>query len=147
MSFLYRTARRLKDSVSALLWLHSKAKQTDVVPTCDGESAYQARLAAETRIYKDVEDINILPQIFHYWSNTYIRPMLEEYGCSNPDQFFAKYLRESAERCADGAPFFISIGAGNCDTEIRVAQLMRNAGLSDLHRVPGHEPAHAPARS
>jgi SAM-dependent methyltransferase len=128
MSFLYRTARRLKDSVCALLCFQSKAVQ--VVPT--GEAAYQARLAAETLIYKDVEDINILPEIFHYWSNAYLRPMLEEYGCSNPDQFFAKYLRESAERCADGTAFFISIGAGNCDTEIRVAQLMRNAGLSDF---------------
>ncbi len=34
----------------------------------------------------------LLPRIFHYWSNKYLRPMLEEFGVSNPDQFFAKYL-------------------------------------------------------
>ena len=54
------------------------------------QAAYEAKLAAETNIYKDVEDINILPQIFHYWSHTYLRPMFEEHGFSNPDQFFAK---------------------------------------------------------
>lgn len=132
MSFLYRTARRLKDSIPALHWLYPQAKQTGVMSATADDSTYQARLAAETRVYKDVEDINVLPHIFHYWSNRYLRPMLEEYGCSNPDQFFAKYFRESANRCGDEAPVFISIGAGNCDTEIRVAQLMRNSGLSDF---------------
>ena len=132
MSYLYRTARHLKNSVPVLRWLYSKARQTGAVSARADDGGYQAKLAAETRIYKDVEDINVLPQIFHYWSNTYLRPMLEEYGCSNPDQFFAKYLRESAERCGDEAPIFISIGAGNCDTEIRVAQLIRNAGISNF---------------
>jgi len=90
---------------------------------------YQVRLASETQTYKDVEDINELPPIFHYWSNRYLRPMLEEFGCSNPDQFFAKYLLESAARSSDDSPCFLSVGAGNCDTEVRVAQLMRSAGL------------------
>lgn len=94
------------------------------------ESAYASRIAAETRIYKDVADINVLPQIFHYWSNKYLRPMLEEFGFSNPDQFFAKYLRESAVACGGDQSMFISIGAGNCDTEIRVARLMKDAGLT-----------------
>jgi len=92
--------------------------------------SYAQKLAKETEIYKDVEDINFLPRIFHYWSHTYVRPLLEEVGCSNPDEFFAKYLRESAARCNAEQPLFISIGAGNCDTEIRVAQLMKRAGLT-----------------
>lgn len=89
---------------------------------------YRAKLAQETSIYKDVVDINVLPPIFHYWSHTYVRPMLEEFGVSNPDQFFAKYLSESANACGDDAPTFLSIGAGNCDTEIRVAQSMKARG-------------------
>lgn len=90
---------------------------------------YAARMAAETLVYKDVADINVLPGIFHYWSNKYLRPMLEEFGFSNPDQFFCKYLLESAARTGDAAPWFVSIGAGNCDTEVRVAKLLREAGL------------------
>ena len=96
------------------------------------ESAYKAKLADETAIYKDVADINILPEIFHYWSNTYLRPMLEEYGYSNPDQFFAQTLFECAQMRPSEASAFISIGAGNCDTEIRVAGLLRRAGRTDF---------------
>jgi len=91
--------------------------------------AYAAKLATEADIFKDQEDINALPEIFHYWSNKYLRPMLEEFGVSNPDQFFAKYLHESARSSGIDAPVFVSIGAGNCDTEIRVAQLMKRDGL------------------
>jgi len=85
-------------------------------------------MAAETLVYKDVADINVLPGIFHYWSNKYLRSMIEEFGFSNPDQFFAKYLLQSAESTGEAQPRFVSIGAGNCDTEVRVAKLLRDAG-------------------
>lgn len=91
---------------------------------------YQDRLASETLVYKDVADINVLPGIFHYWSNKYLRPMIEEFGFSNPDQFFAKYLMESAHASGAARARFVSIGAGNCDTEVRVAKLMHEAGFS-----------------
>lgn len=89
---------------------------------------YVARMAAETLVYKDVADINLLPGIFHYWSNKYLRSMIEAFGFSNPDQFFAKYLLQSAESTGEAQPRFVSIGAGNCDTEVRVAKLLRDAG-------------------
>ena len=95
----------------------------------DRES-YTRKLAAEARIFKDQVDVNALPDIFHYWSNKYLCPLLEEFGVSNPDQFFAKYLRLSAEACASRHPAFLSIGAGNCDTEVRVARLLKDGGLS-----------------
>ena len=66
MGYLYRTARRLKNSVPVLCWLWSKAKKTGTVPALADDGAYQARLATETPIYEDVEDINILLEIFHY---------------------------------------------------------------------------------
>lgn len=89
---------------------------------------YAARMAAETLVYKDVADINVLPEIFHYWSHKYLRPMFEEFGFSNPDQFFSKYLLEGATAAGDARPRFVSVGAGNCDTEVRVAKLLREAG-------------------
>lgn len=132
MSSIYRAVRRFKD-----LLLPRQPTPSDVaargkegLPVTTDDELYRARLASETLIYKDVVDINVLPQIFHYWSHTYLRPMLEEFGFSNPDQFFAKYFCESAAACGGGTPAFISIGAGNCDTEVRVAKLMKNAGLS-----------------
>jgi SAM-dependent methyltransferase len=127
---LYRFVRDIKNRSPLLRKIHAHLTGSGKGHQDMDQLAYKAKLARETDIYKDVENINDLPPIFHYWSNAYVRPLLEELGVSNPDQFFAKYLRESAERCQSGHPVFISIGAGNCDTEVRVAQLMRNAGLS-----------------
>lgn len=90
---------------------------------------YSARMAEELANYSDCIDVNDLPAIFHYWSDKYVRPMLEEVGASNPDQFFARFLRLSSERVGDKEPVFVSIGAGNCDTEARVARLLREQGL------------------
>jgi SAM-dependent methyltransferase len=128
MGSFYEAARRIKNSVPALRWLYSKARSIAALPAL----TYRGRLASETRTFNDVEDTNVLPEIFHYWSNTHLRPIHEEYGFSNPEQFFAKYLRESAQACEDDAPVFISLGSGNCASEVSVAKLLRDAGLSQF---------------
>lgn len=102
-------------------------------PTRDlNSNAYEEKLAKEKSIYKDVANVNELPPIFHYWSNKHLRPMFEEYGFSSSDQFFATYLIESARRCSAQNPVFISIGSGNCDAEVRIAQLLLKAGLTEF---------------
>lgn len=128
MLFAYQTLRRLKNRFFFLQWIHARTISLFALFQKKDE-LYQVRLEQETEAYKHVEDINVLPEIFHYWSHKYVRPMLEEYGASNPEQFFAKYLRVGADRCKDEAPTFLSVGAGNCDTEIRIARLMKDAGL------------------
>jgi SAM-dependent methyltransferase len=97
------------------------------------KSDYQAKIEAEkTRFAADL-DVHALPEIFHYWSHNYVRPMLEEVGFNHPDELFAKFLHESSERSqATAAPVFLSIGAGNCDTEVRVAQRLLARGLSSF---------------
>jgi SAM-dependent methyltransferase len=132
MSSIYRAVRRFKNLLLPRQPTPSgvAARGKEGLPVTTDDEFYRARLASETLIYKDVVDINVLPQIFHYWSHTYLRPMLEEFGFSNPDQFFAKYFCESAAACGGGTSAFISIGAGNCDTEVRIAKLLKNAGLS-----------------
>lgn len=132
VGYLRQIARRIKNSSPFLQGMYSRYKRRKFARESAVGDAYAVRLAVETKIYKDVEDINVLPEIFHYWSNKYLRPMLEEFGVSNPDQFFAKYLGESARRCGDASPVFVSIGAGNCDTEVRVAKLLKEAGLADF---------------
>jgi len=132
MSYLYSLARRIKNSSPALRRLVSSLKYSSMSSEPTNDAAYDARLAAETQIYKDVPDIHILPQIFHYWSDKYLRLMLEEYGIANFDHFFAKYFCESAKACNENAPVFISIGAGNCETEVRVAKLIRDNGYTDF---------------
>lgn len=96
------------------------------------DDGYSAMLNAERATFDSMAEVHDLPEIFHYWSNKYLRPMFEEHGFSNPDQFFAKYLREASERTGSAQPKFLSIGSGNCDTEVRVAGLLRESGITDF---------------
>ena len=103
---------------------------------------YRRRLEAEQRTYAENSRVHALPKIYDYWAWTYLRPMFEELGFGDPDQFFARFLRESAERTSAAGPgaertgarrpVFFSIGGGNCDVELRVAKLLRASGLTDF---------------
>jgi len=94
--------------------------------------SYRARVAAEKGIYEDCLKVHDLPQIFHYWSNKYIRPKLEAFGFSTPNEMFKKYLLEQAKRRPQDALRFASIGAGNCDLEVALASHLVLQGRSDF---------------
>ena len=96
-----------------------------------GTSNYEARLRAERATYDGCVDVHALPQIFHYWSNKYLRPKLEAFGFSNPDEFFAVHIREA--QSAAGRPISVaSLGSGNGDTEVRVAKWLVDRGVHDF---------------
>lgn len=90
---------------------------------------YAAKLEQEIAKYKEVSNVHDLPEIFHYWSNKYLLPMCLEFGFAGVDQFFADNLYESAVAVGASIPRFVSIGSGNCDTEIRVAKLLKTKGV------------------
>ena len=121
-------SRRLPDAIKRPLYRCLVALGPAHVPD------YAARIAAETSIFADQAEVHDLPPIFHYWSNTWLRPQLEQFGFSNPDQFFARHLQAAhAEAAACGrVARFASIGCGNCDTEVRVATLLVARGLRDF---------------
>jgi SAM-dependent methyltransferase len=96
---------------------------------------YAARIAAEVSRFRDDTDVHALPPIFHYWSNRYLRPKLESHGFSHPDAFFVANI----EACCARSPTnverekrIISLGAGNCDTEVRLARALVDAGRGDF---------------
>jgi SAM-dependent methyltransferase len=93
---------------------------------------YARRLAAEQSTFRDVSNVHELPDIFHYWSHTYIAPKFNRFGFAHPDDFFAKHLQEAAAHAAGRTARFISIGAGNCDTEVRLAVLLKSRGIADF---------------
>jgi len=103
--------------------------EPEVVPDA---SDYAARVAAETAIFNDQVEVHDLPAIFHYWSNRYLRPKLEAFGFSNPDEFFALYLARSMTDAGESPARFASLGCGNADTEVRVAKLLVERGLRDF---------------
>jgi SAM-dependent methyltransferase len=96
------------------------------------EESYQRRVLAEKGTYEDCLEVHDLPSIYHYWSDTYVRPKLEAFGFSNPDAMFAKYLLEQHALRPKGPLRFASIGAGNCDLEISLARQLVAQGRNDF---------------
>jgi 2-polyprenyl-3-methyl-5-hydroxy-6-metoxy-1,4-benzoquinol methylase len=95
------------------------------------DPTYSNRLAEEISEFEDQIEIHELPEIYHYWSNKYLRPELERFGYSGPTDFFYKELLASAQR-AQGHCKFISIGSGNCDVEVSLAEQLHRTGLRDF---------------
>lgn len=96
---------------------------------------YDRDLQIERERYKNVSNVHDLPPIFHYWSNKYVLPMVLEAGGTAEHHVFAmyaKYLVLSARNSGLRSPAFLSVGAGNCDAEVRIAKLLKGAGLSDF---------------
>jgi SAM-dependent methyltransferase len=93
------------------------------------EAAYAGRVAQETARFAVQTVVHDLAPIFHYWANHHLLPMANALGFSGPEDFFAKYLREAAQRSAQPVPRFVSIGSGNCDAEVAVAAELRRRGL------------------
>ncbi|MEO5558901.1 MAG: class I SAM-dependent methyltransferase [Dokdonella sp.] len=89
-------------------------------------------MAAERAIFADQVEVHDLPEIFHYWSNKYLRPKLELAGFSNPDAFFANYLERACAEAASSPVRFASLGCGNGDTEVRVAAMLVERGVCDF---------------
>ena len=93
---------------------------------------YDARVAAEASTFSDLENVHDLPPIFHYWSNRHLVPKLAPFGFRHPDAFFHMHVKASYERVQGGRRRFLSVGAGNCDTEIRLAAALLADGCRDF---------------
>ncbi len=88
-------------------------------------------MAREVANYRSVENVHDLPEIFHYWSNKYLVPKYQEFGFSNPNSFYLQYMTQvSAKETASLR--FVSIGAGNCDTEVALVESLAKAGISNF---------------
>jgi 2-polyprenyl-3-methyl-5-hydroxy-6-metoxy-1,4-benzoquinol methylase len=92
---------------------------------------YKLRAGIERHVYNRTAVVHDLPEIFHYWSNRYVRPQFEALGFSSPDDFVLRELLRLAEqsektlRCA-------SLGSGRCETEIALVTELRKSG-HDVH--------------
>ncbi|MGJ7611169.1 MULTISPECIES: class I SAM-dependent methyltransferase [unclassified Variovorax] len=92
---------------------------------------YEQQVARELNSFNDVTDVHALPAIYGYWADKYLLPMFRECGCETVDQFYVNTLLQAAARVG-GPASFASVGAGNCDTEVRIAQQLRERGLRDF---------------
>ena len=91
---------------------------------------YLAKLQEEQRIFRGNKNVHNLPDIFHYWSNAYVLPKLEAVGIRGSQELFSDSLAMLCEREPERDLRFISIGSGNCDLEIDLAERLLAAGHS-----------------
>lgn len=98
---------------------------------------YADRLQAELNIYQQCQTVHELPEIFHYWSNRYLRPVLESFGFSSPDDLFrTALLKICQQNPTSSAPLqFLSVGSGNCDLEVSLAAHLQARGYSNFRIV------------
>jgi SAM-dependent methyltransferase len=90
---------------------------------------YEARITAEREIYAEQEVVHDLPPIFHRWSHAHLLPMMQALGFSTVAELFAgAFERAYRERGHTGRARFASVGAGNCDAEVRLARELLERG-------------------
>ena len=102
------------------------------LPSGDTAIDYAARVASEKEIYRDCLDVHDLPAILHYWSNRHVRPKLEAFGFSTPDEMFRKYAARQFHNGGAKPRRLASIGAGNCQLEVDLAAHLLGAGCDDF---------------
>ncbi len=93
---------------------------------------YARRLEAEHAYFDTNVDVHALPEIFHYWSNKHLVGKFRALGFGNPDELFVGQLERAYQGSARAQRRFVSIGAGNCDTEVRIAKQLVARGLRDF---------------
>lgn len=86
------------------------------------QSSYQRRVNTELQNYRQCENVHELPEIFHYWSNKYLVPMMQPFGFTNPDDFFFEFLRRILEKNPGRVSKIASVGSGNCELEVKLAE-------------------------
>jgi SAM-dependent methyltransferase len=94
--------------------------------------SYTEKLEQEILSYRDVVNVSELPEIYSYWSNKFLRPKLESLGFSNSNEFYVEYVKPMALATPDSVCRILSLGAGNCDTEINLAESLEQSGVKNF---------------
>jgi SAM-dependent methyltransferase len=95
-------------------------------------SLYESKLVEEVTRFTTVTNVNDLPEIFHYWSNKYLVPKYTPFGFGNPKEFYIKYMTRVCTRANKAVQQFISVGSGNCDLEVDLAERLIRSGINNF---------------
>lgn len=90
---------------------------------------YDQRIINELNNFSAQEVVHDLPSIYHYWSNKYLLPKIKSFGFINAEDFFVKQISNLFRLYPNEKIRVVSIGAGNCDAEIRISCALISAGF------------------
>ncbi len=88
------------------------------------EEEYKKKSIKEKETFSQYVNVHNLPDIFHYWSNKYLKPKYEQLGIRGIYEFFADSIIEGKTKSnsPDSVCKIASLASGNCDVEIAVAK-------------------------
>ena len=93
---------------------------------------YRLKALIEQANFTSVKEVHDLPAIHAYWTNRYIVPKLRQFGYSSIEDFFLRNLQRAFLESGDSPKRCVSLGAGNCDFEVRLARLLVSLGMRDF---------------
>jgi SAM-dependent methyltransferase len=98
------------------------------------DAGYEQRIAAQIEQYAQTTDMHDLPQVFHFWSNNYLRPCVEQvFEAVSIHDVFANAFCDCHRPGESNA--ILSIGSGDGSIEIAVARALLDRGVSDFKFV------------
>jgi SAM-dependent methyltransferase len=96
-------------------------------------SDYETRLRQQQEQYATGAEIHGLPEIFHYWSNRYIAPLMQQvFDTNSITEIYAHPLARMLDGGAARVHKFVSIGSGNCSEEVKIAKRLLQLGHSNF---------------
>ncbi len=132
-----KEAGELADSAKpkdTIVGTSSESNAAGAEPPPDPSLTYEARLNAQIEQYRQAKNIHELPEIFHYWSNKFLRPRLNEVmGVDSITDFYAGHFAQACERTASCQRSFLSMGSGDSSVEIEVVKRLLALGLQTFN--------------
>jgi len=86
-------------------------------------------LAGEVASFRDLEQVHALPDIYHYWSDGHVAPLLRGLGYDSLRSFFVEPIMARADAAGGRTLRIVSLGSGNGDFELSLAGSLRSSGL------------------
>ena len=93
---------------------------------------YERKIALEIGNYAHVTNVANLPEIHGYWADTYVRPLLEQFGFSNEQSFYLGYIERMLVALPDRMVRIINLGSGNCELEVYLATALVEKGYQQF---------------
>lgn len=94
---------------------------------------YEARVARQIAQYA-TEPLHDAPPIYEYWSNTHLRPKLNAvFGVDSMTAFYGEPILERAAVTPGPITRILSMGAGDAELEVEVAQYLLSRGMVNFH--------------
>jgi SAM-dependent methyltransferase len=96
-------------------------------------TGYETRITQQIAQYA-TEEIHDVPPIYDYWADTHIRPRLNSVlGVDTVLEFYVEHIRERAEKTCPAVVRILSLGAGDAELEVRIAQELLSRGPRTFH--------------